>query len=73
MAIEAIDRLPEEWRALSDQNDMLQLLEALQPNRADMLRVQARATLQRRGIDDADGKMVVADRDANDQGVIPLR
>jgi hypothetical protein len=48
MAIEAIDRLPEEWRAESDKDkdDMIRLLEAFHPKGAQTLRVEARATLQ---------------------------
>ena len=47
IAIEAIDRLPKEWRAESDKDkhDMIRLLEAWHPKTAEMLRVEARATL----------------------------
>jgi hypothetical protein len=71
-AIEVIDRLPEKWRPRSDRDDMLRLLEAMQPKVHDDLRMQARATLQRRGITAKDGKFELADRD-DDGPIVPIR
>jgi hypothetical protein len=71
-AIEAIDRLPEQRRPYSDRDDMARLLEALQPNFAEGLRVEARAKLQRRRVEVTDGRLVLV-ACGEDNGVISLR
>jgi CelD/BcsL family acetyltransferase involved in cellulose biosynthesis len=71
-AIEVIDRLPEEWRPRSNRDDMLRLLEAMQPKTHAALRVQARATLQRRGITAKDGRLELAARE-DDGPIVPIR
>jgi hypothetical protein len=71
-AIEVIDRLPEEWRPRSDRDDMLRLLEAIQPKAQDDLRMLARAALQRRSITAKNGKLELADRE-DDGPIVPIR
>jgi hypothetical protein len=50
-AIEAINRLPPEWRQADEQEDMLTLFDAVaKPDEQAELRLTARAHLERRGM-----------------------
>ena len=69
-AIVSIERLPEEWQATSDLNDMKTLFNTIGPKLAHALTISARSHLERRGIDPDSQELKLADRDSE---VVPIR
>jgi hypothetical protein len=61
-AIEAIDRLPQQWQEWSDQREMIALLNAMS-DQPDFFRIGARGHLLRRGTTMQDGKRVLNELD----------
>jgi hypothetical protein len=69
-AVIAIERLPEEWRAASDLNDMKTLLNSFSPKLVQTLMITARSHLERRGLDPDSSELKLADRNGD---VVPIR
>ncbi len=60
-AIETIEALPEQWQEWSDKENMIGLLQHLTVH-PDHYRVLARSHMKRRGVAEANGRIVLADR-----------
>ncbi len=60
-AIETIEALPEQWQEWSDKEDMIEVLGQL-TGQSDHYRMAARSHMKRRGVAEANGRIVLADR-----------